>query len=231
MFFCYNIAIVEGVFMPNYVTNVIKLKSRKKSILSRMFKDIIDKENNVDFFKMLPMENWGTKWNAGYTMFTIPDLNTIYKNREKTPFIKDVNVSYLDLKLTEIQKHLKMKKGFYEIAVSFDTAWSYPEPVITKMSEMFPEVEFDIAWADEDIGYNCGSYKMKNKQESDIEQAPKYESGESDKERFYWIKKACGIKGIDPVYRGYNAAGVYSEEIEDDPEKYLKFLENIKDFK
>lgn len=40
--------------------------------------------------------------------------------------------------------------------LSFQTAWSAPHPILTKLSEMFPDIEFTHKWADEDIGANCG---------------------------------------------------------------------------
>jgi hypothetical protein len=38
----------------------------------------------------------------------------------------------------------------------FLTAWSSPEPILQKLSEMFPDAQFRIAWADENFGYNVG---------------------------------------------------------------------------
>jgi len=43
-----------------------------------------------------------------------------------------------------------------EDTISFDTAWSMPEPVMLKLSEMFPEIEFEHWYADEDAGSNTG---------------------------------------------------------------------------
>lgn len=40
--------------------------------------------------------------------------------------------------------------------IAFDTAWSTPEPVIRKLSEMFPTVIITLRYADEDFGHNCG---------------------------------------------------------------------------
>ena len=37
-------------------------------------------------------------------------------------------------------------------SIHFLTAWDTPMPVIDKLSQMFPEVEIDLQWADEDIG-------------------------------------------------------------------------------
>lgn len=47
-------------------------------------------------------------------------------------------------------------------AISFDTAWSAPEPIIYALSEAFPDVEFEWMYADEDCGYNTGIAIYKN---------------------------------------------------------------------
>ena len=44
----------------------------------------------------------------------------------------------------------------------FDTAWSAPKPVMLKLSEMIPDVRITHQWADEDLGYNCGSAEYYN---------------------------------------------------------------------
>lgn len=41
-------------------------------------------------------------------------------------------------------------------SIHFLTAWDTPMPVIDKLSQMFPEVEVDLQWTDEDIGHNVG---------------------------------------------------------------------------
>lgn len=40
--------------------------------------------------------------------------------------------------------------------LQFQTAWSAPNPILRKLSEMYPDITFEHAWADEDIGQNCG---------------------------------------------------------------------------
>lgn len=42
----------------------------------------------------------------------------------------------------------------------FETAWSAPLNVIRVLSEIFPEVEFTLRYADEDIGANCGEIHL-----------------------------------------------------------------------
>ncbi len=38
----------------------------------------------------------------------------------------------------------------------FETAWTAPHPVLRALAERFPDASITHAWADEDIGYNCG---------------------------------------------------------------------------
>ena len=43
--------------------------------------------------------------------------------------------------------------------LAFHTAWSAPHPVIRELSKRYPEIEITHAWADEDIGQNCGRFE------------------------------------------------------------------------
>lgn len=40
---------------------------------------------------------------------------------------------------------------------TFLTAWSAPIPIFRKLAEMFPDIAFDVEYADEDYGNNCGT--------------------------------------------------------------------------
>lgn len=44
----------------------------------------------------------------------------------------------------------------------FNTAWAHPDPVIQALSEKFPDHEFSVEYADEDLGYNLGQYLIQN---------------------------------------------------------------------
>ena len=46
--------------------------------------------------------------------------------------------------------------------LSFNTAWSCSMPVMTKLSEMYPDVHFNYAWADEDFGNSVGEIELQN---------------------------------------------------------------------
>ncbi len=49
-----------------------------------------------------------------------------------------------------------------EDSLSFDTAWSRPEPVVSKLSGMFPELLITHRWADGDLGHNVGEAEYQN---------------------------------------------------------------------
>lgn len=44
--------------------------------------------------------------------------------------------------------------------IEFNTAWSNPMPIFQKLSEMFPDSNFEVMYADEDFGHNTGKYKL-----------------------------------------------------------------------
>ena len=46
--------------------------------------------------------------------------------------------------------------------LEFETAWSAPFPVISKLSHRFPELTFRHEYADEDLGSNCGIHIYKD---------------------------------------------------------------------
>jgi hypothetical protein len=75
--------------------------------------------------------------------------------------------------------------GVYENdTLSFQTAWSLPEPVLVKLSEMFPDVRISVVYADEDIGSNCGEFQL---QDGNIENYIEYDG-----------IQACEVWGYDP---------------------------------
>jgi hypothetical protein len=44
--------------------------------------------------------------------------------------------------------------------IIFQTAWNTPLFVMKKLSEQFPNARFNVRYADEDLGYNCGDYTL-----------------------------------------------------------------------
>lgn len=46
--------------------------------------------------------------------------------------------------------------------IEFETAWSCPVEIFKELSKQFKNVEIEVSFADEDIGYNCGYFTMLN---------------------------------------------------------------------
>lgn len=68
----------------------------------------------------------------------------------------------------------------YEDSIEFQTAWGVAEPVVRRWSEMFPNTEFDVRYADEDIGHNCGTFTYSNGELTN------YAEGSADFARELW---------------------------------------------
>lgn len=49
-----------------------------------------------------------------------------------------------------------------ENELEFNTAWSTPLQAIEHLSKKYPQVEFQVRYADEDFGYNVGEYSIIN---------------------------------------------------------------------
>jgi len=47
-----------------------------------------------------------------------------------------------------------------EDVIEFQTAWSTPYSLLVNLSLMFPEVTFEVRYADEDFGYNVGEFTL-----------------------------------------------------------------------
>ena len=75
----------------------------------------------------------------------------------------------------------------------FQTAWSAPHPILQKLTEMFPEIEFKHQWADEDIGCNCGQHRYHGGERTD----EFYSESEFDRIRF-----AAEVLEVDPQEYG-----------------------------
>jgi hypothetical protein len=67
--------------------------------------------------------------------------------------------------------------------VCFETAWSTPEPVIQSLSLKYPTLSFEVEYADEDLGINCGRFIIKD--------------GLEIESYTYGTKEACQIWGIE----------------------------------
>lgn len=78
--------------------------------------------------------------------------------------------------------------------LSFDTAWSCPMPVLKQLSSHHPDEEITVQYADEDIGCNCGTVKLKAGKVVSSDIAGRWdEMSEQDQQK--WEAFARDLKG------------------------------------
>ena len=109
-----------------------------------------------------------------------------------------------------------------EDCIEFQTAWSNPYGLLVKLSEMFPNVTFDIRFSDEDFGHNVGEYTLLNGEVVE-ENIPDGGSTEA-------LLMAMEIQYGDS--RGYfecNADCEFVEYYDDDEEELSTYTENLID--
>ncbi|QPI62393.1 hypothetical protein [Vreelandella venusta] len=78
----------------------------------------------------------------------------------------------------------------------FDTAWSCPEGVLESVSKRFPDDVIEVTFADEDIGSNCGTFKLKDGEVLEPNIAPSWQKMDEE-ERAKWSTFALDVKGWD----------------------------------
>lgn len=87
------------------------------------------------------------------------------------------------------------EKEFDGATVEFQTAWSAPTPVLIALAEKYPDLDFEIKWADEDFGYNVGHKEYENGEET-FSNIPDGGSKEA-------LELAAEIHGVDLADEGY----------------------------
>lgn len=112
--------------------------------------------------------------------------------------------------------------GFQQVAddkeIIFDTAWATPYPVIMKLSEMFPDAEFSVTYADENLGQNCGRYTLQNGEETEM-----YQPDDGSDEA---MSLAIEVKGMqDELYKD-EATGEWKWHSDDEQDDHTAEIEN-----
>ena len=170
--------------MPNHVTNIITYEGDRKQI-AEMLEAIKNNElgiGTVDFQKIIPMPDDIYTGDLGPKERELYGEKNWYDWRRANWGTKWNCYGYeegIDYSQTD--------------SLWFQTAWSAPHPILQKLTEMFPEIEFKHQWADEDIGYNCGQHRYFGGERTD----EFYPESEFDRIRF-----AAEVLEVDPQEYG-----------------------------
>jgi hypothetical protein len=142
--------------MPNYVTNIIEIDGEQE-IINQMFDNIKSDATLFDFEKIKKMPESEAK---NWCDWRINNWGTKWNT-------------------VDVFRH------FMYNTVKFDTAWSTPFDVLLELSKQYPTLGFIIKYADEDVGSNCGIYKLQNGNLLEDEKGD--------------LVFACEILGLDPA--------------------------------
>lgn len=124
--------------MPNHIANIIKACGPDTDAI---FKYISNGDKVIDFDKIAPE----------------PDKI----KHEDSRYMTDASVSWRRL-YWGTKWNAYDQKRINDFSIEFSTAWNHPFPIIKKISQLYPTVEFFVRFASEDLGYDCGSYTMTN---------------------------------------------------------------------
>ena len=203
--------------MPNHITNRLTIIGDRAEI-ARVFSEIKGEGENqfIDFNKIVPLptELDNTKSPMSHiTQKEYEEQEHKIANNELTENEKRFGLS----RCLTIELSIEYKRKFgadnwydwqtqnwgtkwnaYEqytdndCVIEFQTAWATPYMLMQKLSLKFPNCQFNLEYADEDFGYNVGSYVCQNGEviEENIPQGGSVEA----------IKLAMDILGDEDYY-------------------------------
>ena len=158
--------------MPNHVTTNMTLIGTDEDISKCVNTIIVNGEFDFNTIEPMPTELNGTRSPA--CILTDERYEELDENEKLCSYISEtidkdwlakygVN-NWYDWAITK----WGTKWGAYDTVtdegssyITFQTAWSFPEPLMLKLSEQFPTIEFECEFADGDIGSNCGEVTFK----------------------------------------------------------------------
>lgn len=149
--------------MPNEVTTKVKFVLKNQENAEDILENILQyvagvyegasfgKEaiRHIDFRKIIPEPN-----NMFYGNLGKEELK-MCKQEGLTPWM-EWHIEHWGTKWNAYNT-----KSNEQDALQFDTAWKHPFPIMRKISELFPNVEIEVVYAEESEGYNLGAYSIK----------------------------------------------------------------------
>ncbi len=84
--------------------------------------------------------------------------------------------------------------------IFLNTAWSAPHPILDKLASMYPDIEIEHEWSDEDFGYNLGRRSFRDGEEIEL-YIP-----ETMKEAYEFALKVQGYESMEDIGLTLNAA-------------------------
>ncbi len=144
--------------MPNYCENTLKVVGTKKDI-TRFANRVYGKSEesaSLDFNRIIPypkkFERLDKAWQEEYEKTgEFPLWKNGFNSGGYEWCIENWGTKWNAMYVTRTANTLA--DGLQEIIYTFDTAWSPPIPVVAKMAEMFPTLEFELFYQEGGEGF------------------------------------------------------------------------------
>lgn len=139
--------------MPNNITNVLKATGEENTVKA-MFEAVKSDDiglGSIDFNKIIPAPDYIYQGNLGQEEREKYGKNNWY----------DWNRLNWGTKWNSYGYSGDGIKDFDGKTITFETAWNSVPCIIKKLSEQYPDIEFEYSYSDEDFGYNVGAMKYK----------------------------------------------------------------------
>lgn len=173
--------------MPNHVTNILVVSgdADQKQAMFEAIKDDKFGLGSLDFNKVIHMPEHIFRGNLGQSEREQYGSENWY----------DWSIAHWGTKWNSYGYHDYTEKDFDGATLTFDTAWSSPQPVIAALAAKYPDFHFSHKWADEDFGYNVGEKEYTDGEESF---SNVLEGGSKEA-----LELAAEVHGIDLADEGY----------------------------
>lgn len=171
--------------MPNWVRHNVVIRGNKEDI-ARCYEHITKGGENFSFRNIIPRAE-ELEVTAGSISHLGEEWGKLTTDKEREEFCEKHKITRdEDKALLQVYADNIKKYGFptwYEwsienwgtkwdvdadfechggtIELHFDTAWSTPIKVFIALSKQYPTINIYAAFADEDLGWNCGEYEIK----------------------------------------------------------------------
>ena len=173
--------------MPNWVSNEVSFTG-KVSRINKLLDFVKSENSNFDFNEISPMPKELDNTQAPVKIISQKEYDKQEKRLAKGELTENEQKWGISRGLTEELSNKYVKEfganNWYDWhianwgtkwtasgaivrdqSVFFETAWSTPSNLFLKLSELFPDVQISVRFADEDFGYNVGEYTLFNGEE------------------------------------------------------------------
>lgn len=153
--------------MPNHIINILRFKNLDKENIETLISGLTTVTNGERFFdfnKIIKTPDYIYQGNLGEKEREKYGKNNWY----------DWNREHWGTKWNAYDQRIIKGKSYVEFI--FSTAWTMPYLIYEKLRDL--GLDFEVKYADEDLGHHCGTFKYING-----------ETIEEDKEgNYYWAR-------------------------------------------